>query len=278
MTVIYIDSLFILNFILNYLLLLLSARLTGAPFDRLRLFLGAALGAGYAVFTVLPAFAWTGSVLLKIAVTLPIAAVSRGIQRCFARFLALFWLSSFLLAGIVLGLGLMFGGSPYVHIPAETLLLTTSAAYFVLTAALKGITRFGGLKSKLIPIEISFRGRNVAFNALADTGHTLTDPMTGQSVLIADKGSVLPLMPREVRGLLNTVDNPVELVEKVPFLDSGMLFRLIPYQAIGVSNGWLAAFRPDSVTVGGVKKDKMLIAFSALSGDKAYRGLVGVEV
>jgi len=273
-TVIYIDSLFILNFILNYLLLLLSARLTGAPFKRWRLGAGAALGAGYAVMTVLPPFTWTGAVLVKIAMTLPIVIAARGIRRGFGRFLALFWLTSFLLAGIVLGLGLMTSGTPYVHVSAEALLLTASAAYFILYVALKGITRFGGLKSKLIPVEITFRGRHVGFNALADTGHTLTDPMTGQGVLIADRECLLPLMPGEVRALLSATNNPIELVEQIPFIDGGMFFRLIPYQAIGVQHGWLAAFRPDSVIINGEKKDKMLVAFSTLSNDRAYRALV----
>jgi stage II sporulation protein GA (sporulation sigma-E factor processing peptidase) len=273
-TVIYIDSLFILNLILNYLLLLLSARLTGAPFKRWRLGMGAALGAIYAVITVLPAFTWTGTVIVKIVMTLPIVAVSRGIRRGFGRFLVLFWLTSSLLAGIVLGLGLMISGTPYVHISAETLLLTASAAYFILFAALKGISRFGGLKSKLIPVEVTFRGRRIEINALADTGHTLTDPMTGQSVLIADRECLLPLMPGNVRAFLSSTDNPIELVEHITLIDSEMLFRLIPYQAIGVRHGWLAAFKPDSVTINGEKKDKMLVAFSALSSDKAYRALV----
>lgn len=274
MTVIYIDSLFALNFILNYLLLLLAARLTGAPFNRWRLALGAALGAGYAVLSVLPAFAWTGAAVIKVVVTLPLAAAARGIGRGFLRFFALFWLSSCLLAGIVLGLGLMVSGTPYVHISVETLLFVAAAAYFLLATALKGITRFTGLKSKLVQVEVTYRGQRVEFNALADTGHTLTDPLTGQSVLIADRGCVLPLMTKDVRALFSTTDNPVELVEQVPLVDSGLLLRLIPYQAIGVQRGWLAAFSPDSVTIGGVKKNKMLIAFSTLSSDKAYRALV----
>lgn len=274
MTVIYIDSLIALNFILNYLLLLLSARLTGAPFNRLRLALAAALGAGYAALTVLPAFAWTGSAIIKVIVTLPLIAAARGIGRGFLRFFLLFWLSSCLLAGIVLGLGLMVSGTPYVHISVEALLLIAAAAYFLLTTTLKGITRFTGLKSKLIQVEITYRGQRVEFNALADTGHTLTDPLTGQSVLIADKGCVLPLMPKEARALFSTTDNPVELVEQMQLVDSTVLLRLIPYQAIGVQRGWLAAFSPDNVTIGGVKKEKMLVAFSTLSSDKAYRALV----
>ncbi|MCL2080742.1 MAG: sigma-E processing peptidase SpoIIGA [Oscillospiraceae bacterium] len=275
MTVIYIDSLFILNFIINYLLLLLSARLTGAPFIRWRLSLGAALGAAYAVVTVLPGLTWTGSVLAKVIMTLPIAALSRGIGRGFPRFLALFWLTSCLLAGIVLGLGLMAGGTPYLHIPAEALLLMAAAAYFILFAALRGIARFGGLRSRLLPVEVTFRGRRAVFSALADTGHTLTDPMTGQSVLIADKSCLMPLMPTEARALISASENPVELVEQIRLVDGALLFRLIPYQAIGTRRGWLAAFTPDSVVINGEKKVKMLVAFSTLSAGRAYRALIG---
>ena len=45
MKVIYIDSLFLLNFILDYLLLLAAGRICALPLRRLRYALGAALGA-----------------------------------------------------------------------------------------------------------------------------------------------------------------------------------------------------------------------------------------
>ena len=43
MTVVYLDSLFLLNAVVDYLLLLATARLAGGPFSRLRLGAGAAL-------------------------------------------------------------------------------------------------------------------------------------------------------------------------------------------------------------------------------------------
>ena len=54
MTVVYIDSLFLLNLIVDYLLLLGAARLSGAALCRPRLALGAALGAVYACAVFLP--------------------------------------------------------------------------------------------------------------------------------------------------------------------------------------------------------------------------------
>ena len=54
MTVIYVDTLFLLNAAVDYLLLLASARLAGEPLARLRFLLGAALGGLYAVAIFLP--------------------------------------------------------------------------------------------------------------------------------------------------------------------------------------------------------------------------------
>ena len=44
MTVIYVDTLFLLNAMVDYLLLLAAARLAGEPLTRLRFLLGALLG------------------------------------------------------------------------------------------------------------------------------------------------------------------------------------------------------------------------------------------
>lgn len=61
MTVIYVDTLFLLNTMVDYLLLLASARLAGEPLARLRFALGAVLGGLYAVAIFLPGWAfWPG--------------------------------------------------------------------------------------------------------------------------------------------------------------------------------------------------------------------------
>lgn len=48
MTVVYVDKVFLLNGIVDYLLLLSAARLAGEPLHRLRMALAAALGGIYA--------------------------------------------------------------------------------------------------------------------------------------------------------------------------------------------------------------------------------------
>ena len=58
MTVIYVDTLFLLNAMVDYLLLLAAARLAGEPLARLRFLLGALLGGGYAVAIFRPGLAF----------------------------------------------------------------------------------------------------------------------------------------------------------------------------------------------------------------------------
>ena len=49
MTVVYIDSVFVLNTLMDYLLCLVTARLAGIPLRRRRYLLAALAGGGYAV-------------------------------------------------------------------------------------------------------------------------------------------------------------------------------------------------------------------------------------
>ncbi|GHU91687.1 sporulation sigma-E factor-processing peptidase [Clostridia bacterium] len=268
MSVVYIDEVFLLNLTLNYLLLLLSARLAGIPFKRRRLGLGALLGAGYAVLAAIPGFGWVGMPWIRAAASVPIALIAVGRGRYFWRGLLLFWVSSFVLAGAVTALGLR-------NISITPLIVTAAAAYLILTLTLKGFARYGasGKGAKIVQVTASVAERAVTFDALVDTGHALTDPMTGQSVLVADLACVSPLLPPEVRRLIdeNALSKPVELLARI----SEPKLRLIPYQTIG-GRGMLLAFRPDKLTVNG-SGNGSLIAISPMpmSAKNPYAALIG---
>ena len=49
----------------------------------------------------------------------------------------------------------------------------------------------------LYKVKVVFRGKNVVFTALYDTGNTLTDGIEGKPVIIAEKKSVMPLFSGE---------------------------------------------------------------------------------
>ena len=66
MTVIYVDTLFLLNGVIDYLLLLAAARLAGEPLARWRFALGGALGGLYAVAIFLPGCAFLAHPLCRL--------------------------------------------------------------------------------------------------------------------------------------------------------------------------------------------------------------------
>ena len=56
--VLYADVLFLLNAVIDYILLLLSARMAGEPLRRSRFLLGAAIGGLYSVVIFVPGFSF----------------------------------------------------------------------------------------------------------------------------------------------------------------------------------------------------------------------------
>ena len=87
MDVIYLDRLFGLNLLLDYCLMLASARVCGVVLRRGRYLLAALTGALYAAVMVLPGCGWLGSGAMKLALTYPerygYAASFSGAVDCF---------------------------------------------------------------------------------------------------------------------------------------------------------------------------------------------------
>ena len=88
MTVIYVDTLFLLNTMVDYLLLLASARLAGEPLARLRFALGAVLGGLYAVAIFLPGMGFLARPLCRgAAAVLMVLSFVQGTNTVYTRLL-----------------------------------------------------------------------------------------------------------------------------------------------------------------------------------------------
>ena len=109
MNVIYVDELFFLNALTDYLLLLSCARLRGRALRRTRFAAAAALGGVYAVFAAIPPLSFLVSLAVKALVSLLMAWIAFGappeLWRGWGCFLAL----SSAFAGAVYGISLLSG-------------------------------------------------------------------------------------------------------------------------------------------------------------------------
>lgn len=270
MRVVYIDEVFLLNTLVDYLLLLSGARLAGEPLKRLRIGLAAALGGLYAALVFLPGWGFLERPLCKLVSAAAMTLVAFGGSRRLLRVTLTFFAVSAAFGGGVLALQLISGRPALLDL--RTVILSAAACYVLLTAVFQRTACHGA--RELAPARLELEGRQCALTVLLDTGNTLTDPATGKAVLVAEGEKVSPLFPPGQQPTQRELADPVTALEH----RQGSRWRLIPYRAVGISHGLLLAVRVDRARIGAQDYGAILVALSPtpLSDGGGYSGLVGV--
>ena len=285
MTVIYVDTLFVLNGAVDYLLLLAAARLAGEPLDRLRSALGAVLGGGYAVAVFLPGLDFLARPPCRLAAAVLMVLTAFWRSRQLLRQVVIFFALACAFGGGVLAIGLLGGrgltlsaGVLSSAMDLKIVLLSAAGCYAALSLVLRGAGRHAGPGGELRQVRLTLGERQTELTALVDTGNTLTDPATGRPVLVAEADCLVPLLPAGVRLGPEALEDPAGALEGLegPWRRR---FRLLPYRAVGVERGLLLALRLDKVQVGGEDRGAMLAALSPtpVSDGGNYRALIGPE-
>lgn len=279
MTVIYIDVLFLLNFVVDYILLLATARITGEAFSRVRLTAGGAVGAAYAAMLFLPGFSWGTSILCKIAVSVFMVLTAFGARRRLLRVLLVFYGVSAAFGGLILALQFLEAGGItiergvlYTGFDVRLLLVTAILCYVGLRLAFERVARHGGKRGDLCTAQIEFCKKNLKLTVLLDTGNTLTDPADNRPVMVAEGRVLAPLLPMQIDPA-----DPVGSMERLISANERSRFRLLPYRAVGVEYGMLLAVRTDQVIVNQKTMKGLLVALSPtpVSDGGGYQALIG---
>lgn len=135
-----------------------------------------------------------------------------------------------------------------------------------------GIIGFLGLmylktnKALLIPVVLTHNGKTVNILALKDTGNTLSDPLTGQPILVVSANVAM-----ELTGLTKTqIHNPIDSISVIPGL------RLIPYKTVGCKSDFMLGLKIQEVRIGEWKGSRV-IAFApeGLGESETYQALAG---
>ena len=283
MTVVYVDSVFVLNALMDYLLVLCAARLAGIPLRRRRYLLAGLLGGAYAVAVFLPGLGFLSATPVKLAAGILLALAAYGGEAKLLRLTLPLFAVSCAMAGCVLALGLVAGGGVpmvngvfYTDVDAKVLLTAAAAAYLVLTVVFRAAAG-KGVRGELVRAQVCLAGRTTAFTAFCDTGNALRDPVSGAPVLVVSPGRLDGALPREVRSLLDrgALERPAELLEPMMRAAPELRFRLIPYHAVGVAGGLLLAVRSDWTEVAGERYAGLPVAFSPTELGTGYSALWG---
>ena len=280
MQVVYIDTLFLINFTVDYLMLLLTAKICSVPARRWRIAVSAAAGGVYAVLAVFDSLSFLRNPFVKVAVGVAMVLTVFGGKKELMREIFIFFAVSAAAGGAIVALsffrtGGITGGALFVPVDLKLLLFSFLVIYPVLTLVFRRTAKrrkSGGI----VTLTISAGGRSIRLRALVDTGNSLTDPMTGNPVIVTGPGTLQTLFSQKIQNLIQNGENPVKTMESL-YGAGERRFSLIPYKAVGIESGMLLAFRPDHVEVGGVEKKGMLIALSPnkVSDGGVYSALLG---
>lgn len=253
---VYVDLVVLMNFAVDFLLLLGTNRLAGFPMGAGRAAAAAILGGIYGGACLLPGFQFLGNTLWRVVSLGLMGTVAFGWNRSALRRCVLFLLLSMALGGIALGLG------------TGSFLSVAGAAAAV--AALCGVGFQGrAVPRRYIPVALPAADGILRFSALHDTGNTLRDPLTGEPVLVAG-GEI----PEKLTGMTRQeLADPVACMGKRPGL------RLIPFRSVGTEHGMLLAMRVADARIGN-RKGSLLVAFApaGLGNMGDFEALIGGEV
>ncbi len=301
---VYVDVIFIINFIMDILLLLIVRKILKYKKSVIRLTGGAVVGAlGACILAVVPKLnGFLQFLTAYIIICFAMITVSFGFKNLASTVKAviILYITTFFLGGVLNSLyyhsrlgyyfeeliqGRLFQNQSMAYLALAALVGAVAVRVFIMT--LKNL-RTGGLVT--YETELSYGDESIRIIGLLDTGNDLFDPIYGKPVIIAEYSALEPLFTVHQRNLLqvmlDTLDGKhTSFDKKDSSLENGILrdeedrfnIMMIPYHSIGKKNGMLPAIVMNRVVIfNGDEKiysEKVYTAVSreSLSKQKEYQ-------
>lgn len=222
--IIYADVLIILNLYINYFLIRAAALVLHRCVSRRRSVIAASIGAAAALVILLPKLPIAATAAIKLAVCFTMTLAAFGdfgeqtnagahkahfFSKTFIKDLSVAALCVFFVscvfAGVCMAIWYFFApfgmvcenGVAYFNASLPTLAIFTVIAY----AALRAVRFFDKKRrasQSLCEVKLFLSGKSVKLTGFADTGNSLRDPFTGQSVVVCRRSAISELVPENI--------------------------------------------------------------------------------
>ena len=235
----YVDVLFLVNFLMDYILLLLVRKMLKCSATHGRVCIGAAIGALLTCFIVIVPVPYVIKFLfsyLFINTFMLVTGLKIRKIKTLVKAVILLYIGTFLLGGI---LGYI---RQYVRV-GSLLLAAAIVGYYIILGMWNFLSRMRKMQDTICRVKLHYNGQVCEINGLLDTGNQLKDTVTGEPVSVLGR--------EEAKKLLGT---------SIP---EGI--RYIPYHSIGKEQGMMALVRMERMCVQREEEcwlEKPLIAIS----------------
>lgn len=292
---VYLDIIWLLNFLFDSLLLYLTAIILKRDFQLWRLFIGGFIGSLIIILSITPMNTYIGHPATKLLFSLLMILAVFGYKRFkyFLTGLMTFYLTTFLIGGFLIG--------THYFIQFDLNLLSTvflgnvkgfgdpiSWLFVVLGFPLawhfskKNFDRMETTKIQyehLVQIEICFNKETYQFKGLIDSGNQLYDPLSKAPVMFVSIKKRLEEIPKELIKITEYSEQIIMGVESIsPEWENRM--RIVPYKVMGRDHQLIIALKPEQILIYQneeiIKVEKGLVSFTMqqLSSDDAFECIV----
>lgn len=288
---IYVDVIFLINFVMNSIILLLTAWTAGISYKWGRLLFAAAAGSFYMIGEMVADLSGPLTTLLRCVISVLLLLLAFGKKRVssFLFLIGILYIVSFTLGGAVVGWS-YFGQTRDSTLLWRQLSLTDLAGgctigLLAVTILTKRISAKLFRRSTLYPITLSYGGRAADMSAMLDTGNALSSIISCKPVVIVNYERVKQILSQDALRYLDSTQFDLWLVNLCECQDADWLERVevIPYHSVG-RRSTLLGFRPDLLTVttsqGVISTTDIVIGIyhSRLCENKTYEALLNPSV
>lgn len=301
MPVVYLDVVWLINFVMDGVILYTTVWIARRPSRAYRIALAALVGSLYALLLFVPRLSllttWPGKAVASLCIIRVAIPVRSWLD--LARMAVLFYFVAFVYAGAAVALQFVLPGITIARgllVSGQHLAFLTSLRSLSLLVAIPvgaatfrySVTRVRRMRqaaSSVVTVTAVVAGQAVTFRGLVDTGNQLRDPVSRKPVCLVEAATLAPLLPQVLSAAALAGEDVVQALGLVE--DRAWVTRcsVIPYRGAGGSMQMTVAIRPDTVTFeqGGLRQSALtacLLAIhsTALTSDNRFQAILHTEV
>ena len=288
---IYLDVVWLLNFLFDGLLLLLTAIILKRKVKKIRLIVGALIGSSIVLLMFTPMAAFASHPIVKLIYSIIIVTSTFGYKRFrfFLQGLLTFYFTTFMIGGGMIGVHYFF---QYELAITNNVMATNTTGFgspiswgFVLIGFplvwYFSKSRIDDIEVKkihyeeIVQVRIDIEEYSIELQGLIDSGNQLYDPITKTPVMIVDIDKLQSFLPPSIVEKSKSIDTLTSETNDPPHKWESRI-RIIPYRGVGQNHEFLVAIKPDLITINHhneiikVKKALVGLNHTGLSSDGDY--------
>lgn len=300
--VVYVDVVFITNFVIDTMTLTMTAWVQKVKIKFWRVMIASILGALYVVMMFFPMLSSMYTLLIKFIFSAGMIFIAFGFHSLqhFFRNIVAFYIVNFVTAGGIIGVyyvtlsqqeyfqGILFSSfgtkSHPFHLGLAIIIVLALGVLGLYRYYVRVIDRRQALHQFIAEIEIEIEKHRFHCKGLIDTGNRLYDPLTLAPVMVLECSVLKDILSEGIIQCIAKGDQELfSSIDEEQFLYRDRL-RFVPYRGIQQGTQFLLALKPEKVTIfyneQRIEQRKVLLGLrnDSLSSEGKYQAIIHPEL